>query len=40
MADPTPAAKPREPQSAVAPLNTIAVEDVGKGAARITRCAL
>ncbi len=35
MADPTPAAKPREPQSAVAPLNTIAVEDVGKGAAKV-----
>ncbi|WP_454765839.1 hypothetical protein [Cupriavidus campinensis] len=33
MAEPTPT--PRPPQTAVAPLNTIAVEDVGRGAARV-----
>ncbi|EYS86070.1 type IV secretion protein Rhs [Cupriavidus sp. SK-4] len=34
MTGPTSEAKRREPQTAVAPLNTIAIEDIGKGAAR------
>lgn len=35
MSQPTPSPAPRPPETVVAPLNTIAVEDVGRGAAQV-----